>query len=238
VAPPSPAWTNPYGQPIGMPMPGWRPRQRPNAISLQGRFCRLEPLVPAVHGAALEAAYALAKDPGDWTYMANGPFTSSAAFYQYLGDAARSEDPRHYAIVDAVSGQAMGTSALMRQDPANGVIEVGHVMYSPLLKQTPAATEAQFLLMHYVFDILGYRRYEWKCDNLNAASKRSAERLGFQFEGIFRQALVYKGRNRDTAWYSVIDGEWPRLHDAFAKWLAPDNFDANGKQRATLSALR
>lgn len=221
-----------------MPMPGWRPRQRPNAITLQGRFCRLEPLDAAVHGQALEAAHARADDASDWTYMATGPFDSQAAFYQYLGNAARSDDPRHYAVVDAGTGLATGTLALMRQDPANGVIEVGHVMYSPLLKRTPAATEAQFLLMHYVFDVLGYRRYEWKCDSLNAASRRSAQRLGFQFEGIFRQALVYKGRSRDTAWYSVIDAEWPRLHDAFVQWLAADNFDTDGSQRKGLSSLR
>jgi len=233
-----PVWTNPYGQPIGMPLPGWRARQRPNAITLQGRFCRLEPLDPAVHGQALAEAYALANEPRDWTYMANGPFDSDAAFFQYLSSAARSDDPRYYAVVDARSGRATGTLALMRQDPANGVIEVGHVMFSPLLQRTPAATEAQFLLMHYVFDVLGYRRYEWKCDSLNAGSRKAAERLGFQFEGIFRQALVYKGRNRDTAWFSVIDSEWSKLDEAFTAWLAADNFASEGTQKRSLAACR
>ena len=234
----SPAWTNPYGQPIGQPLPGWRARQRPNAITLRGRFCRLEPLDPAVHGPALAEAYALANEPRDWTYMASGPFDSDPAFYQYLSTSARSDDPRHYAVVDSRSGKAAGTLALMRQDPANGVIEVGHVMFSPLLQRTPAATEAQYLLMHYVFDVLGYRRYEWKCDSLNAGSRKAAERLGFQFEGIFRQAVVYKGRNRDTAWFSVIDSEWPKLDDAFTAWLKDDNFDTDGTQRKTLADIR
>lgn len=141
-------------------------------------------------------------------------------------------------MVDRTTGKAVGTLALMRIDPTHGVIEVGNVMLSPLLQQTPASTEAQFLLMAYVFDTLGYRRYEWKCDSLNAPSRRTAARLGFQFEGIFRQAVVYKGRNRDTAWFSVIDTEWPLLRQAFEAWLSDDNQDAQGRQRRSLTQVR
>lgn len=141
-------------------------------------------------------------------------------------------------MIDRASGHAVGTLALMRQDPAHGVIEVGHVTFSPKLKQTPLSTEAQYLLMAHVFEQLGYRRYEWKCDSLNAPSRRAAERLGFRFEGIFRQAIVYKERSRDTAWFSIIDSEWPKLREAFEAWLAPENFDAEGRQRRSLVELR
>jgi RimJ/RimL family protein N-acetyltransferase len=151
---------------------------------------------------------------------------------------AASEDPLHFAVVDLASGRAVGTLALMRIDAANGVVEVGHVMFSPHLQRTPLSTEAQYLLMRHVFDELGYRRYEWKCDSLNAPSRRTAQRLGFTFEGVFRQAIVTKGRNRDTAWFAVIDGDWPALRAAFEAWLAPDNFDADGHQRQGLAALR
>ena len=157
---------------------------------------------------------------------------------RYAQGAAQSTDPRHFAVVDRTTGKAVGTLALMRIDPTHGVIEVGNVMFSPLLQQTPASTEAQFLLMAYVFDTLGYRRYEWKCDSLNAPSQRTAARLGFQFEGIFRQAVVYKGRNRDTAWFSIIDTEWPLLREAFEAWLSDDNQDAEGRQRRSLTQMR
>ncbi len=144
------------------------------------------------------------------------------------------DDPLFHAIVDSKSGSAVGVAAYMRIDAANGVIEVGHLNFSPRLQATTAATEAMYLMMRRAFDELGYRRYEWKCDSLNEASRRAASRLGFRFEGVFRQAVVYKGRNRDTAWYSVLDSEWPALKAGFERWLSPDNFDENGCQRRKL----
>ena len=193
-----------------------------------GRYCRVEPVDLARHGADLEEAYGESPDARDWTYLAADrvPLTGGG------------DDPMHHAIVDAATGKAVGTAALMRIDPANGVIEVGWVAYSRRLQRTPMATEAMYLLMRRVFDELGYRRYEWKCDSLNAPSRAAAERYGFQFEGIFRQAVMYRGRNRDTAWYSITDHEWPAIRTAFERWLAPTNFDAAGRQRESLTAMR
>ena len=229
---------NAFGQPVGEPMPTWRSRPRPERVVLEGRFCRLEPLDAARHGSDLWNAHAGSGDGSGWTYLTVGPFDDAAAFDHYLEHAAASEDPLHYAVVDRNSGQALGTLSLMRIDPANGVVEVGHVVFSPALKRTPISTEAQYLLMAYVFDTLGYRRYEWKCDSLNGPSRDAASRLGFRFEGIFRQAIVYKGRSRDTAWYSVIDSEWGGLRAAFVMWLSPDNFDVSGVQRRSLADIR
>lgn len=226
---------NEYGQPIGSGLPDWTRRQAPGDVTLQGRFCRLEPLDAMRHAADLFASYHTAPDGRDWTYMAAGPFSSEAEYRTYAEGIARGTDPKHYAVIDLASGKPVGTLSLMRIDPANGVIEVGNVAFSPLLKQKPASTEAQFLLMQYVFDELGYRRHEWKCDSLNAPSRKTAQRLGFSFEGIFRQAVVYKQRSRDTAWFSIIDAEWPALKAAFLAWLAPENFDADGRQRKTLA---
>lgn len=228
--------TNEYGQPIGDPLPGWTPRQRPPAAPMQGRFCRIEALDPARHAADLFQAYSRAADGRLWTYLSNEPFTDPASFDAYMAKAAASADPLHHAIVDLASGKAIGTAALMRIDPANGVIEVGHVSYSPLLQRTPHATETQYLFMKRVFEELGYRRFEWKCDSLNEPSRKAAIRYGFTFEGIFRQAIVYKGRTRDTAWFSMIDSEWPVLRAGYEAWLAPENFDAQGRQRRTLAA--
>jgi RimJ/RimL family protein N-acetyltransferase len=228
--------TNEYGQPIGDPVPGWTPRPRPPVTPMQGRYCRIEPLDPALHGADLFDAYSQATDGRLWTYLSSEPFKDAAAFDVYLAKAAASTDPMHHAIVDVASGKAIGTAALMRIDPNNGVIEVGHVAYSPLLQRTAHATEAQYLFMKRVFDELGYRRFEWKCDSLNEPSRKAAIRYGFTFEGIFRQAIVYKGRSRDTAWFSMIDREWPALRAGYEAWLSPDNFDAQGRQRRTLAA--
>ncbi|QNP75362.1 GNAT family N-acetyltransferase [Streptomyces roseirectus] len=226
---------NAHGQPLGTPLPGWTPRPAPARVTLDGRFCRLEPLDADRHADDLYAAYARAEDDRDWTYMSVGPFTDADDYRAYAREAAQADDPLQFAVVDAGTGRAAGTLALLRQDPANGVVEVGSVAFSPLLQRTPASTEAQYLLMAYVFDTLGYRRYEWKCDSLNAPSRRAAERLGFIFEGVFRQAVVYKGRSRDTAWFSVTDAEWPRVGKALREWLAPDNFDADGRQRRRLA---
>ncbi|WP_321934649.1 GNAT family protein [Paraburkholderia sp. J8-2] len=229
---------NEFQQPIGDPVTGWQPRERPARVTIEGRFCRIEPIDLDRHAADLFEAYGTAADGRDWTYLFAEPFTDFAAFREYLAKAAASSDPFHYAVIDRASGKAVGTFALMRIEPVHGVIEVGSVTFSPRLKQTPVSTEAQYLLMRYVFDDLGYRRYEWKCDSLNAPSRKTALRLGFQFEGIFRQAIVYKGRNRDTAWFAIIDQDWPLVKAAFEKWLSKENFDAHGQQRASLASLR
>lgn len=231
------AHNNASGQPIGFPLPGWTPRPRPPRSAIEGAFCRLEPLQPERHLADLFAAYGDDKEGKVWTYLFNGPYKSFEDYRAWGDRAACSDDPLPHAIIAQASGQALGVASFMRIDPASGVIEVGGIAYSPKLQRTPAATEAMYLMMRRVFDELGYRRYEWKCDSLNAASRAAAQRLGFRFEGIFRQAVVYKGRNRDTAWFSIIDSEWPALKLAFERWLSPDNFDQFGRQRESLSHL-
>ena len=230
--------TNEYGQPVGVGLPHWTARPLPTRTAIAGRFCRVARGIERLHAADLYTAFSQAADGRDWTYMSAGPFASEADYRAHAERAAASADPLHFAVIDSSSGQAVGTLSLMRIDPANGVIEVGHVAFSPLLKRTPIATEAQYLLMRHAFDTLGYRRFEWKCDSLNAPSRQAAARLGFTFEGVFRQAVVTRGRTRDTAWFSVIDGEWPDLRDAFERWLAPENFDAEGQQRTSLAQLR
>ncbi len=200
------------------------------------RWCRVEPLDADRHGADLFAAFTAAPDRRSWTYLPRGPFRDRADCDAWVADCAASADPMFHAVVDPAGGRALGVASYLRISPGAGSIEVGHIHYGPALMRTPAATEAMYLMMRRAFD-LGYRRYEWKCDSLNAPSRAAARRLGFSFEGVFRQALVYKGRNRDTAWYSVIDSEWPALRTAFSRWLDPANFDAAGGQRESLSAL-
>ena len=229
---------NDYGQSIGPLVPEWTPRSQPPRRPIVGRYCVLEPLDAARHADDLYTAYAMAPDDRDWTYLFVERPADVASTRAYIERAAQGADPMHFAVIDLQSGRAVGTLALMRIDPAHGTIEVGVVVFSPLLKQTPMSTEAQYLLMKLAFDELGYRRYEWKCDSCNEPSKRAAARLGFQFEGIFRQAIVYKGRSRDTAWFSVVDSEWPALRTAFERWLAPENFDAQGRQRMALDRFR
>jgi RimJ/RimL family protein N-acetyltransferase len=204
---------------------------------MEGRLCRIVPLDPEAHAAGLHAANSLAKDGRDWTYLGYGPFETLAAYRAWADSAAASPDPFFHTILDRDTDRPLGVASLMRIDPTNGVIEVGHIKYSPALQRVPAATEAMFLLMKRVFDELGYRRYEWKCDALNGPSRAAALRLGFQYEGLFRQAIVYKGRNRDTAWFSITDEEWPALKRAYEQWLSPANFDATGCQRQRLSDL-
>lgn len=208
--------------------------QRPGPVVLTGRYGRVEKLDPARHGTALWEA--MKTDPALWDYMPYGPFDSADRFQTWLAERARLDEPYLYVVVTP-EGRALGIAALMRITPEMGVIEVGHIAYSPALQRTPLGTEAQFLLARYVFDRLGYRRYEWKCNALNAASRRAAERYGFTFEGVFRQHMIVKGKNRDTAWYSIIDSEWPVRKAAFERWLAPENFDAQGRQKASLASL-
>lgn len=201
-----------------------------------GRLCRVEKLDPARHIADMHAAFSAAPDGRDWTYLSID-YTDLETYRTWLTALAAQGDPMPHAIIDGATDKAVGTASLMRIDPPNGVIEVGHILLAPCLQRTPAATEAMFLMMRRVFDELGYRRYEWKCDSLNAPSRAAALRLGFRFEGIFRQAVVYKGRNRDTAWFSIIDSEWPTLKRAYGRWLDPANFDTEGRQRSRLSEL-
>lgn len=233
---------NAYGQPIGPAVDNWQERARPGRTPMSGRYCRLEPVDVERHAADLFEAYMLAPDGRDWTYLFVERPEDLAACRAYLAKAAASNDPLHYAVVDlspgVSSGKAVGTAALMRIEPVHGVIEVGSITWSPRLQRTRASTEAMYLMMRRAFDELGYRRYEWKCDSFNAPSRAAALRLGFRYEGIFRQAIVYKGRSRDTAWFSITDKEWPAVRAAFEAWLSSENFDTEGRQRRSLSALR
>ena len=227
---------NELGQPVGAPVPGWKGAERPPRTAMTGRYCRVEPIDPARHAEDLYRANALDPSQRNFTYLAVGPFDSFEAYRAWMVSAVASEDPLWLAIVDTASGKAVGVATFMRIDPRNGAIEVGNLNFSPLLQRKPAATEAMYLMMKRAFE-LGYRRYEWKCDSLNAPSRATAQRLGFSYEGIFRQASVYKDRSRDTAWYAMIDSEWPELDKAFRRWLDPANFDAQGRQRDRLSEL-
>jgi RimJ/RimL family protein N-acetyltransferase len=227
---------NHSGQPMGPLVPDWKPPTFPSGLSMEGRFCRVEVLNPDRHAPQLYAASALDSANRNWTYLPYGPFVCYEDYHVWLRQCAVSTDPLFFAIIEQAAGKAVGLASYLRIDPQNGCIEVGHLNFSPLLQQTTAATEAMYLMMERAFG-LGYRRYEWKCNALNGPSRRSAQRLGFSFEGVFRQAAVSKGRNRDTAWYAAIDQEWPALRSAFLRWLDPSNFDGNGRQRVALTEL-
>ncbi len=229
-----PPRTNALGQLIGDPVPGWKPRALPPRSELLGRCCRLEPLRADRHAGALHEAHAADRGGRNWTYLPYGPFASAEDYGAWIRSVEAGTDPLFFAIVDGESGRPLGAASYLRIDPAMGCLEVGHVSYAPALQRTTAATEAMYLMMRRAFDELGYRRYEWKCDSLNAASRAAAERLGFVYEGTFRQAVIAKGRNRDTAWYSVVDAEWPGVRSALESWLDPSNFDADGRQRRPL----
>ncbi len=204
---------------------------------MKGRFVSVEPLDTHRHLDDLHQAFAEDPDGRLWTYMPVGPFASRTELQGWMEAACAADDPLFHALIDNATGRAVGMAAYLRIKPAIGVIEIGSITFSPALQRQPAATEAMFLFMARAFDELGYRRYEWKCDALNAASRRAAERLGFRYEGLFEQALVYKGRNRDTAWYAILDRNWPTLKGAFREWLAEDNFDAAGRQKQALGRL-
>ena len=228
---------NQFGQPIGEELVDWQPRQHPARVVLNGRYCRLEPLC-VEHAVALFAAYQQAEDTRSWTWLLREPDTTVAEYSQWIASVCELSDPIHFAVIDNQTQSPVGSLALMRIDPKHGVVEVGHVHFSLLMSRSPLSTEAQYLLMRYVFDELGYRRYEWKCNSLNEPSRRAALRLGFQYEGRFRQALVVKGHNRDTDWFSILDKEWQALECAFQSWLATDNFTADGKQIRSLESWR
>ena len=222
------------GAPVGKPVNTW-PASPPGEVRLIGRYGSIEKLDAERHGDDLWRA--VKDDLSLWPYMGYGPFDDEAAFKAWLAERPSLADPYSYAIIDN-EHRAVGIATLMEIRPAMRVIEVGHIVYSGALKRTPLGTEAQFLLARYAFESLGYRRYEWKCNALNAPSRRAAERYGFTFEGVFRQHMIVKGRNRDTAWFSMLDSEWPARRAAFERWLSPDNFDAEGRQIKSLSECR
>jgi RimJ/RimL family protein N-acetyltransferase len=214
------------------------PAKRPEQATLEGRWVTLVPLNPNEHAKALyEGSNGDAAREAVWTYLFDGPYKSLDEFRASLEAKARSTDPLFFAIIDNASGRPVGYQTFLRIDPPNRVIEVGNILYTPAMQRTAGATEAQYLFAGYVFDALGYRRYEWKCNAHNAPSRRAAERFGFTFEGIFRQHMIVKGRNRDTAWFAMLDSEWPARKAAYERWLAPDNFDSGGRQKVALSAL-
>ncbi|HQX60460.1 MAG: GNAT family N-acetyltransferase [Rhodoferax sp.] len=231
------AQTNSLGQPIGVPLRMVFPRPRPPATPLHGRFCSVVPTDVASHAGDLFDAFSADTLGGNWTYLPYGPFDTLAAMQSWMQTTCTGSDPLFHTILDS-KGHPQGLASYLRIEPATGVIEVGHIHLANAVQRTPAATEAMFLMMNRVFDELGYRRYEWKCDALNEPSRRAALRLGFRFEGIFRNATHYKGRNRDTAWFSVIDDEWPALRAAFEQWLSPANVDAQGRQLRRIDELR
>jgi RimJ/RimL family protein N-acetyltransferase len=218
--------------PVGPPVDA-APAQRPGSVTLEGRFGRLERLAQR-HDAELWEC--VKGHDTIWTYMSYGPFAGFSEFSAWLASRIALEDPCAYAVIEP-SGRAAGISTLMEIRPAMRVVEVGHILYSPALQRTPLATEAQYLLARYAFETLGYRRYEWKCNALNAPSRRAAGRYGFAFEGILRQHMIVKGRSRDTAYFSMLDSEWPARKAAFERWLAPENFDRDGRQKTRLGQI-
>lgn len=224
---------NALGQPIGAELDNWQPCPQPATTPIYGQFCNIEPL-KMEHADALFGAFAEDVAGGNWTYLPVGPFEHFEDFQHWLKQCCQSKDPLFFAVIDKRTQQAVGMASYLRIQPEVGVIEVGHIHFSPLMQKTPLATEAMYLMMKRVFSELGYRRYEWKCDNCNAPSKAAAQRLGFTFEGIFRQAIVYKGRNRDTAWFSILDNEWPQIQQMYLRWLSADNFTADGQQILSL----
>ncbi len=217
----------------------WIPARTPGRIPLVGATVRLEPIDPANHAAALFAAsHEIDGGKAVFRYLPYGPFAGVDDFKPWLEQCASSNDPLFVAILEGETAVPKGMASFMRMAPEHGVIEIGHIWFAPSIQRTRQATEAIYLMTRYAFDDLGYRRLEWKCDAQNEPSRRAAERFGFKFEGVFRQHLVVKDRNRDTAWFSILDGEWPVIQTAFEAWLAPDNFDAGGRQRQSLAALR
>ena len=225
---------NELGQPIGFPLDDWQPARRPPHVPLVGEYCTVAPLDVEQHARSLFEAHHEAADDRHWTYLGYGPFRRFADYEAWLREECLGGDPQFYVVIDHPSGRALGVASYLRIEPAQGVIEVGHLNFAPRMQKTRMSTEAMYLMMKNVFDLLGYRRYEWKCDNLNEPSKRAAARLGFRPEGVFRQAAMYKGRNRDSAWFSILDHEWPNQKRAFEAWLAASNFGPDGQQKQKL----
>lgn len=226
---------NEHGQPIGYDVPGWSPRPRPQPGPFEGRLCRVEPLL-AEHAEALFEACAGPGNEDLWTYLPDGPFVDPGEFAARIGRTVADPGSVSVAVTD-LDGTPLGLASYLRIDEPNGSVEVGGILLGRRLQRTTAATEAMYLMARHVFEDLGYRRYEWKCDALHAFSRAAALRLGFTYEGTFRNALVYKGRNRDTAWFAITDAEWARVAAGHRRWLSPENFDAQGRQRESLSTL-
>lgn len=220
----------------GDPVPDWQPAGALRAGRIEGQWCTLEAASVGDHAADLFSVFQSGGEANDWLYMGYGPFSEQSALEAWMQKTCLGDDPLFFTIRDNRSGRACGVASYLNIVPAMGTVEVGHIHFSPLIQQTPVATDAMYLMMRHAFEA-GYRRYEWKCDSHNQRSRRAAQRFGFSYEGIFRQHFIVKGRNRDTAWYACIDSEWPDLKSAFEAWLDPDNFDAAGKQRQSLSSL-
>ena len=226
------------GLQVGPPVHPLPSGRRPERAPLVGSEVRLEPVDAGAHAPSLyRASHRRPEDATLWTYLSYGPFESETALAAWLEQRARSADPLFLAVVDQASGEAAGMASWLNIVPANGTIEIGHIWFAPALQRTRAASEAIFLMMRHAFEELGYRRLEWKCDALNQGSMRAARRFGFSYEGTFRQHMIVKGRNRDTAWFALLDRDWPQQRAAFERWLAAENFDADGRQRVALSAL-
>lgn len=228
--------TNALGLPVGPAVPDWTPPPRPPREALAGRFCRLEPLDIAAHGADLHEHFSEDKDGRDWSYLPYGPFDSLSDFEAWMAGSCFDADPFFYAIIDTTTGRAAGMVSYMRINPEHGSIEVGHVHYAPAIQRGRVTSEAMYLMMQWAFEA-GYRRYEWKCHSFNRPSRVAAQRLGFSFEGVFRDHLIHRGRSRDTAWYACVVSEWPELRAAYECWLDSENFRADGSQKQHLSAL-
>jgi len=225
---------NEFNQIIGSELHDLFPKESPQKVRMNGVYCILEPLDIAKHSTLLFDSLLMDNDGSSWTYLPYGPFTSCAEFQDWLNLTLSESDTLLYAILDSKNQAPIGISGYLRINPEHGVIEVGHLHFSKLLQKTPAATEAMSLMMHYAFETLNYRRYEWKCNSLNQASKDAALRLGFTYEGTFRQSNVYKNRNRNTSWFSILDHEWPSLKKKLKQWLDPNNFDKQGNQKISL----
>jgi len=237
-------WTQPRlqskpddnGLPLGLDLVDWKPVSRPPVAPISGQYCRLEPFNIDVHSEELFHAFSLDKKGVNWAYLPYGPFDTLGQFRQWCTEYCVSDDPLFHTVIDLKSDQAVGLASYLRITPDMGSIEVGHIHFSPLMQRTRMATESMYLMMSRVFDELGYRRYEWKCNALNAPSCKAAERLGFQFEGIFRQAVISKNQNRDTAWFAIIDEDWPQIKNGFTQWLAAENFNEGQSQVCSLEA--
>lgn len=225
------------GLPIGPKVARSHPAQRPERVVLEGRYCRLEPLEAGRHGEALFKAATPPDAERRHRYLPDRAPRLMGEFELWLKHAEQSNDPLYFAVIDRRSGSVQGRQTLMRITPEHQVIEIGHIYWGPAISRTPVTTEANFLFAEYIFEQLGYRRYEWKCDALNSPSRQAALRFGFRYEGLFRRAVIVRGRTRDTAWYSIIEEEWPALKAIYQRWLDPSNFTVDGQQRTALSAM-
>ena len=229
---------NSLGQPIGVNIDDWQTCSWPSRSTMTGRYCRMEALNIEQHALGLFEAFRQDEGHHNWTYLPYGPFEDLEGLKDWLSEYCLGDDPLFFVIINHQNDEVVGVASYLRITPLVGTIEVGHIHFSPKMQRTSMASEAMYLMMERVFDELGYRRYEWKCDALNAPSKKAAERFGFRFEGLWRQATMYKGRNRDTTWFAMVDKDWPQIRAAYQAWLDPQNFDENGHQKTKLDVTR